>query len=482
MGRILHKGLVLLSILLLGGIGIALGLFMGKEIGEDEWPLLVTASGLATYIALALIDARHALLFWVVTAPFARFVYLELDLGRGIPNLTLNRIMTAVLVILVLAQLATRRRKLARISVADVSLLAYGAVAGLSVSNAVVGLKSAAQSFFNIVIIPIAIYFLARNLITSRRELKGVMHSLVIIGLYLAVLAIREQLTGQVLFYPEDRSVVYTASIRRVVGLLGNPAYIAVTVGMIIPWAWYLFLNAHRRRLMWLIIIGTMMLGVYLCMNRSGWAGLAFSLLIMALFVKRFRYIFLIMVLVGVVLVGVYWALITSSAVVQERLTAEGPIEYREAAWSVALRMIKDYPVFGVGFDNYRYYYQRYAQWDIYLRATPTPHNTFLWIILMGGFVAIVPFFIFLCMVALRALSLCVKPGADDQARTHAELAGVFLASMSAYWVPAQAMDALGGYYNTMVMFFIIGAFYGAISGERGRLARGLRATSVERA
>ncbi|NGX59469.1 MAG: hypothetical protein KR126chlam3_00621, partial [Chlamydiae bacterium] len=117
---------------------------------------------------------------------------------------------------------------------------------------------------------------------------------LVVVGVYLALLATREQLTGNVWFYPEDRSVLYTRNIRRVVALLGNPAYIAVSIGMGLPFAWYLFLTSHRHRLWYLIAAGVMMVGIYFCMNRSGWAGALASMVVLALFVRRFRRVFII--------------------------------------------------------------------------------------------------------------------------------------------------------------------------------------------
>ena len=413
------------------------------------------------------------------------FVYLNIELGRGIPNLTLNRIMTGLLVVLILAQFAVRRRKLERFSLVDISLLAFCAASAISVPDAVVGLKSAAQSFFDLLVMPIAIYFLARNLITSRQDFRAVIYTLTVVGLYLAFLATREQLTGEVWFYPEDRSLYYTRSFRRVVGLLGNPAYIAVSIGMGVPWAWYLFLTARRRRLFYLFVVGSMMAGIYFCMNRSGWVGLLVALIVMALFVKRFRRIFVLMVIVGAIVLGVYWVLISGSAAVRERLTAQGPIEYRRQAWEVAWRMIKGNLIFGIGYENYSHYYRRYSYWDIYLRAVPSPHNTYLWVIVMGGLVAFVPFILFLGAMGLSALGFYANAKRENNS-PNADLAGTFLASMSAILVPALVMDILTGYYNTMLMFLIMGAFFGAMSGEHqkakeARLGSRLRSIFVER-
>ncbi len=470
-GRLWRGIWLMLGALLLAGVGIAAGLVMGRKIAQEEWAILVTATGLATYIAVAVTDVRHALLFWVATAPFARFTYLNIELGRGIPNLTLNRIMTGVLLVLVLAQAAIGRRRLVRFTGLDALLLAFLAAAALSVPSAIVGLKSAVQSFLDLLIIPVAIYFLARNLITDLRALRGVMVMLTIVGLYFALLATREQLTGDVWFYPEDRSVTYTASIRRVVGLLGNPAYIAVTISMTWPWAWYWLYRGRRFRLGKALLLAVMAAGVFFCMNRSGWGGLVLALVVMAIFIPRFRRTFFILLILAVIVGSIYGAVILSSATVRERLKAQGPIEYRRETWDIARRMIRDHPIFGLGYENFPYYYRRYGHWDIYLRAQPTPHNTYLWVLLMGGIIAFIPFMAFLLYLAWTSLKL-YRSSRSAESFLDPDLVGVFLASMAAIFAPAFVMDVLTGYYNTMIMFMIMGAFWGAVAGERQRAER----------
>ena len=458
-----------LMVLLVAVLAIGLAYFLGSRINDDQWPMLITATGLSVYIAVSVNNPLHGLLFWVATAPFARFIHLDIELGSGIPNLTLNRIMTGVLLVLLLAQIASRRRGLVRVSLLDLALIAFFAASALSVPHNIIGLKSAAQSFFDLVMVPIAVYFLARNLVTNESGLKAVMHTLLVVGVYLSLLAIREQLTGEVWFYPEGRSIYYTASIGRVVGLLGNPAYIAVTIAMGVPWAWYLFLTARRHRLLLLGIISIMCAGVFFCMNRSGWVGLMTSFVVMALFIRRFRGVFLLILVVVAIVVGVYWAVITSSAAVQERLTAQGPIDYRREAWQAALSMIRDYPFFGVGYDNYRHFYRQYSYWDVCLIATPTPHSTYLWVILMGGIVAFAPFALMLLAMLFSALGLYYKSLSRRGELPYADLTGVFLASMSAIWVPALVMDIITGYFNMMLMFLIVGSYFGVVSWEQWR-------------
>jgi len=469
--RVTQKIAVVLYFLALVAIGVGLGIFMGKRIIDGQWPILVTASGLAVYIAVAIIDARHALFFWIATAPFSRFVYLDLELGKGIPNLTLSRVMTGVLLLLLLAQLAARRRKLVRFTWTDAFLLAFCAALSLSLPATQLDSKTAIQTFFDMILVPAILYFLARNFITGYDDLKSVMYTLLIIGVYMGFLATWEQLTGQTWFYPEDRSVYYTRHIRRVVSLLGNPAYIALVLNMGVPFVWYLFLKAKRHRLLLLACVGLMMAGIFFCMNRAGWVGLLCALIMMALFVKGFWRILLLLLLLGAIVAGIYWAVIVSSPAVQERLTASGPISFRQEAWRIGILMAKDNPIFGVGFENYYQFYRQYGRWDINLRAAPSPHNTFLWVLLTGGIVALIPFVGFIWGVIYSPLKLYFKSRGLHGESPDADLAGIFLASMASILVPGLAEDLPAGHYHMMLWFFIMGAFFGAVQGERRRVA-----------
>ena len=481
--RLLDRLVLAVSVILAIGVIGGLGVIIGRTLTSGgDWGILITLTAWGAYLVVALIDARHALLFWIMTSPFARFVHLDLELGRGIPNITLNRLMTGILLVLLLAQLATRRRRLSRLGTKDVLLIAFCGALIMSVPQAIDPFKQSIQSVFDLVITPVAVYFLARNLITTREDLGTAMQALVIIGVFLGAMATHEQLTGQVLFYPQDRAVYYTASFRRVVGLLGNPAFIAVCIGAALPWAWYLFLTARRRRFEYLLAAAPMMAGIYFCMNRSGWVGAVVALTTMGILVRRFRRVFVLMLLVAGILAGIYWALIITSSAVRERLSAQGPIEYRQEAWPIAWEMVKDNPLFGVGYENYRHLYKRYGRWDIYLRAEPSPHNTYLWVLVTAGLVAFVPFMLFLLAVASSALGVwrrgviwerhrTLAPGEADSGSEHlldADLAGTFLASISAILVPALVMDIFAASYHNMLLFLVIGAFFGAMP-ERPR-------------
>jgi O-antigen ligase len=469
--RIALRILTVLGNLVLAVVGVGIAYVIGQQVQADQWALLVSLVGVGTYVVIALINPKHAFMVWLVTAPFARFVYLNIELGRGIPDLSLNRVMTGVLLIIILASAAVQQRRLVRLVWPDALLILFALGAMASVPTSTMPLKTALQSFFDLVLIPIAVYFVARNLLTTRDDIRHLIYALIFIGAFLGFLAAREQITGVVWFYPEDRSLIYSGNIRRVVGLMGNPACMALSLCAIIPWGWYAYLHARRGRTVLLLLVALMMAGCYFCMNRSGWAGLALGLICLALFVKRFRRIFMVLLVIAVIVAGVYWAVIVSSTVVERRLKAQGPVEYRMQTWEVAARMLRSHLLFGVGYENFGGLYKQYSYWDANAPVTPYPHNTYLWIMLMGGLAAFGPFALFLLVTAVSALRSLTQaaPGGLSQARlgsAHSELAGVFLASMAAVFVPALVGDIFQCYYMMMIVFTILGALMAVVTGH----------------
>ena len=233
---------------------IALGVILARTLISPEWKLAITYSGIGFYITALLVNPLLGFLLWIATAPFARFWYLNISLGASIPDLSLDRLAAALAFILVMAPLAIRKRSLARFSIVDLFMLLFVIGTGIALPFALAGPRATAQAYFDTQIVPLLIYFLAKNLITNKGTAKLATGALLAIGAYMASLVIHEQLTGVILFYPEGRTVTYTAHLRRAVGLLGNPAFFAIILGMILPFALRALLRAKQRWLQLLLV------------------------------------------------------------------------------------------------------------------------------------------------------------------------------------------------------------------------------------
>ena len=161
--------------LLIGAAALGLGLAIGVVLsgGASTWP--ITLIGLSVYLIVIARDPLTGLLLWIVTAPFSRFVYLDF-VARGVPDLSLTRVCAGFLLVVVMSQIATKRRTMFRPILLDGAVLAMAVGIAASIPAAQDGAKTAVTAYFDSYAIPVIAYFLARQLVrTPRRRRKGLL-------------------------------------------------------------------------------------------------------------------------------------------------------------------------------------------------------------------------------------------------------------------------------------------------------------------
>lgn len=465
-GRVLRLiGRVALVVVALG-IGYALGV----ALVSPQYATVITAVGVALCLGAVVVDPKLGMLLWIILSPYARFIPLDIQLGHGIPDLKLNRLVTLVLLALWAAQVAIGRRKWSRVVWSDIFMALFTAFTLISYSGAPMSTNKALQNFWDIYLVPAMAYFLARQFFSTERDVKRVAITLSIVGVYLAILATHEQTTGIILFYPEDRSVIYSANVRRVVNLLGNPAFTTIAIAMAAPFAARGMIESKTRgrRLVWLGMLLMLAVGSFMCYNRSGWAAFIACLLVMLPFYPRFRRVFLPLFLAAVVLLGVTWGVVSAVPAVRERLQAEGPIIWRMQVLGTAWKMIQAHPFTGVGQGNFAALYTLYARGAAYQYADPnvrvlmSPHNSLVYILVHGGLLTLIPYLGFM----LSALWITVRfhrSIADAKARS---LIIATWGAFVAYLLPAVAGDLVIFSFGAVLFYTLVGAVLGWILGD----------------
>lgn len=439
--------------LLLGGV-------IGKQMMQPRWEPVISFSGSICFMILVLANPVMGLLLWIVTAPFFGFALLHISLGRGIPDLSLSRLVIALLVALVAAQVATGRRKIARITRTD--FLVVVSVAGIGVS--IVGATSRDASlawYFESFLMPVLTYLVARNLITDERKIQGAQRALVAVAVLIALVVIQEQVIGYS-WFPTTGSTAYGKHLRRVTGLLGNPAFHAVILSMTLPFVWRAMLSSsvRRNRRLLLIALGVVYAGLFLTYNRTGWLGAVLGVIIFLIFVPRFRKPFLRLTPLLAIALVVYWTQISTSYAFTERLVAVNPITYRLDTFKLAIDVFQTYPIAGIGFGNL---------W--YVSGLSTPHNTFLWVLVSTGILGFFPFVGQFAMMGWDSLRHYRK--APDLPGLDRDLVVALWVSLLAYLAQVFAVDMLYGIYSNIIFFFIAGSVFGYLEAivNRSRLA-----------
>jgi O-antigen ligase len=451
--------LIVLRNLLIAAAAAAFGLALGVMLTRGAtWP--VTMIGLSFYALVIFANPLAGLLLWIVTAPFSRFVYLDVVLGRGIPDLTLTRICAGLLLVIVLAQLAIGKLRAPRLTLLDGALLATLLGIGLSLPAALDGLKYAVTSYADTYAVPAVIYFLARFLVRKRAHAEAVCTAFVILGVVLTTVAVQEQLSDGVLFVYSERSWVYTRELHKLAGLLGSPAFFAALISMCAGFTVYRFAHARSAagRITYGLLIPYLALGVYYTYNRAGYISLGLSLLLAALVWPQLRRGFVVAAVAVGFALALSWGAVQQSAVVAERLSARGPVDYRLEIWGNAAQILAHEPLLGLGYSNFGRVYLRYnPSWE-YATVLPAPHNSVLEVAFNTGIIGVAPYLMtgFLIVTGIVGMRRRARSDPDSSA-----LIAAFGIGLVPYLVEAMVIDMVSAYYVNMVMMLAVGALFG---------------------
>lgn len=166
------------------------------------------------------------------------------------------------------------------------------------------------------------------------------------------------------------------------------------------------------------------------------------------------------LLLVGAAAIGAVATLWDSAALLHTALAGHGSSgEVRTLVWLAALHMIRDHPLFGIGPDQFLYYYSskytNHPYWILMLNGHRTlawrepdlaqPHNLLLDLWLSGGLLALAGFVIVLAAFWKRALALWQR-GTGWTAAAAPGVGGAVLAGMlhgmvdNAYFAPDLAL------------------------------------------
>jgi O-antigen ligase len=148
-----------------------------------------------------------------------------------------------------------------------------------------------------------------------------------------------------------------TEGVRRMLAVYHSPNALALFLGRALPMAiaLTLFLRGEgvERVLRLLCGLAVVLIGasVFLTYSRGAWLGLAASIFFIA--AVKGRRIFVAAVGAIAALAAVVIPFVNAG-----RLISSGTNFLRLSLWQSAVNMIRDHPVFGVGLDNFLYYYR----------------------------------------------------------------------------------------------------------------------------
>lgn len=445
---------------LLAALGVAAWL-ADRLMAGREFDALATVVLIAVVVSI-IARPRFGFLFWIAIAPFSRIFVLRM--GAGVPDLGLYRIAILSTLFVIIVQVAIGQRRLARATAVDWAAVLFVLSMALSVPASHLGIVGGAQFLFDFVVMPLLVYFCARQLLRGPQGIQQVAVVLAIVGALLGFFTVREQFTNQPFLSPVAQRWAYGPDIWRITSFFGGPAIMSLTLVVTVP---TVLVAATRpgppvQRLLWGVALLMSLAGILQCYVRAGWLAVSLAILVVILLTPAARRHSLGLALVAVVLIAIFGGQWLNSRALENRLSAEGSIEFRKEAAQAGFQIAARSPILGLGLDNFgegaaetdwafgRSVGVRLGSWPV------APHNLYIYVLISAGLVGLIPFLLLLGSIGwlgLRGWQRARRAPGGDQGRWAA-----LLATLVAYAVFSYTFDAISAQLASMLLFLVVGA------------------------
>lgn len=285
-----------------------------------------------------------------------------------------------------------------RIGPFAVPILVFLAAAALSIIVAYAR-ATALRAFREEILGPLVYLLLALYCLRSRQDVARLLYSLLGTAFIISVMAL-----VQYVFF-KNTLRLEPDGIRRVETVYGSANSIGLLLDYTLPigFAWLLIYISWRNRIVAALVCLPILIALYLSQSHGAWVAIAVALCATVGFALRNRRLLLLgtvaLLVFGLVIVIAFPRLVDFVLTGHTNTRGVSTVQRRFYLWESAWYMIRDYPWFGVGLDNWLCYYSKnticdahaYHYWivsyapnhvgDTGLRDEPNlshPHNIFL--------------------------------------------------------------------------------------------------------
>ena len=445
---------------LLALMALAWALFFRPELADQIIALF------AIFLTLALIfyDPLTAFLIWLFVIPFAPFLHFDLHMPAGIPDLSYSRMIGSFLAVYLFAQIARGQRKFLTITFFDLTIPFFVLPLLWSAFRAYYGWLWGVQTIFDAFLMPLLVYFIARQLILRPADFRALAKTLIAIALVIAVAGVVEQTTGFAPFRASTTALIYSGDIRKVGSFLGNPAYVGLALAVVIPLTMMLAIEKPKMRdkLGYILALLALEGGIIATFNRSSMAGGLIGPLTFSLLNRSLLKILLPILLIVGLLLGLGWGWLQETSVAG-RLGSESPIDYRITALEYGLQIHATSPYIGVGWAWFGRLAAARGFRENGVNVLPSTHDSYLNFLVSGGYLLLGGYLI---MALGLAFTLAIIGWSRRKSRRFFPLfIQAAWASYFVYFITIAAFDNAFSIYANIIFFAIMG---GAVSATLG--------------
>lgn len=413
-----------------GAIGLGLLIAVAVLVTEAIWqPWIILGGALLVWLFISRPDVGLAILVFVVYTRFSDV----LEKFHGLPSFVLP--LALLLLGVVLWRWWVNGERMHNWEVTAVVLGAFALVGFTSLLYAADPGRSlnALIEFIKNGVLLFAVFMALRH----PRSLRYTVWALVAAGIFMGTITVYQQLTGtfENIYWgfgqTEVKNIVGSVTDYRVAGPVGAPNFYAMILVVLVPVAlnrvWYEKKTSLRLLALWALVV--CLLSIVFTFSRGGFLALAVVLLWMWA-----RHSFkLRQWILGLALLVLVWQFLPANYT--ERLSttldllpgseanARNEVSFRgrTSEVMVAWLIFTDHPLLGVGLNNYKTFYQEYAQplgWDN-RREERSAHNLYLETAAETGLVGLLTFGVILAVTfkgAYRAQKGFMRRGQYDEA------------------------------------------------------------------
>lgn len=448
-----YVAIALLAAMVAGGVVMSL------------WVQTLFALVGASFLLAVVIHPLVGLLAWLVTAPVLNY-YVQVSLGPGVPDITFQRMIVGLLLAVLFTPVLLGRKPFPALGRTEQAMLLFTVVGLGACFIARPPLHTNLELFFRAYAMPFLLFFIAKHVVQSDRDIRTVLWLVVPQAVYLSTIGIYQRFTGTVLLVPATATVqpIYLLQVGRATGPFAN----AVEFGMVLAIGLMVMvvLIAHRRHDAHAVVLWPAVpvaaLGLFYCYTRAVWLGLAFGLLALYTSAPRVRRLLRRAAMLATVAAVLAAPLFLRDSLFRERLSATLPITGRLLMYPTALRMAAHRPFFGYGVGPTSFadarggFFESFAGIGISTAQTVNPpHNELLHVLVLTGLVGMIPYVAIYYHIWRQGRRLAaVTPANDAFGRT---FLGLYRGVFAVLIVNMLFVDLMFLTYITGFVFFFFG-------------------------
>lgn len=391
-------------------IGFGLLVWLGSEltmtVANTDWRIVLIVPAAALTIKLFLRgDPFKFFLMWLFLGFLFRW-WGGIELGHGIPNITVDRVLLATSLFLLCLQVIMHKRRFVTLNSADIFFILFLAASFLSTVWRHENLQEDGLQFVIRDFLPFIAYFLTRNLVRTRVQLREVINVFICVAFLITLWALIEQVLGYSIITGVPLSSIDPhGMLKRSSSSVGHPSATGTAIVILLPFVLHSFSFANKKykKVLLLSEVALILVAVYYTYIRASWLAVCVILILTAMLNRRLRTFCLGSLIFGIVIILLFKTDITKSAMFIYKLSNPSTIIERVSLSAMQWNLFLMMPFFGHG----------PAIRNTMAILVLSSHNTYLTLLTEIGLFGVIPNIMVLLVALRKGLTAYMKLPAD---------------------------------------------------------------------